>query len=295
MERKDRIDALAGTFLLVFSALLGLNQVLVKIVNAGLQPVFQAGLRSACALLPVLLYSLWKKKKLSISDGSLVPGIICGSFFAFEFLMLFQALEFTSVSRASILFYTMPFWVAVAAHFLIPGERLTLARVLGLGLAISGVILAFYDQPAVATENQLLGDIFCLVAALCWAAIALMVRLTKLSRSTPEMQLVYQLVVSSIILLALAPLFGDLIREMTPMLAGIFVFQVVVIICVGFLIWFWILTIYPASDMASFGFLAPLFGVFFSWLVLGEKISVSLIGALALVCAGIVLVNKKRT
>ena len=294
MERKDRIDAFAGTILLGFSALLGLNQVLVKIVNTGFQPVFQAGLRSACALIPVLLYALWKKKKLSISDGSLVPGVICGTLFSFEFLMLFQSLEYTSVSRASVLFYTMPFWVAVGAHFWIPGERLNLGRVLGLALAIAGVVLAFYDKPTFASENQLLGDILCLVAAVFWAGIALMVRATKLSRSTPEMQLVYQLVVSTIVLLALAPLFGDLFRDVTPLIIGIFTFQVLVIICVGFLTWFWILTIYPASDMASFGFLAPIFGVFFGWLILKEEISTSIIGSLVMVCIGIVMVNMKR-
>jgi len=293
MERKDRIDAFAGTILLVFSALLGLNQVLVKIVNSGFQPVFQAGLRSVCALLPVLIYSLIMRKRLSISDGSLVPGIICGTLFSFEFLMLFEALEYTSVSRASVLFYTMPFWVALGAHFLIPNEKLTLVRLAGLGLAILGVVLAFYDKPLAASDNQLLGDILCLAAAVFWAGIALMVRATKLSRASPEMQLVYQLVVSSVILIGLAPLFGDLIREVTPQIIGIFAFQVLVIICVGFLTWFWILTIYPASDMASFGFLAPIFGVFFGWLILKEDISMSIIAALVMVCMGIVLVNRK--
>ena len=45
MERKTRIDTLGAVVLVLFSALLGLNQVLVKLVNAGMHPVFQAGLR----------------------------------------------------------------------------------------------------------------------------------------------------------------------------------------------------------------------------------------------------------
>lgn len=294
MERKDRIDAFAGSALLIFSALLGLNQVLVKLVNMGFSPVFQAGFRSLCALAPVLIYSVLMKKKLSISDGSLIPGIICGSLFSFEFLMLFQSLEYTSVSRASILFYTMPFWVAVGAHFFIPGERLTVIRTLGLGLAILGVVLAFYDKPLVSSDNQFLGDMLCLIAAIFWAGIALMVRATKLSRSSPEMLLIYQLVVSAAILLPIAPFFGDMIRDVTPLILAIFSFQVLVIVCVGFLTWFWILTIYPASDMAAFGFLAPIFGVFFGWLFLKEDISLSIIAALVLVSVGIALVNKKR-
>jgi drug/metabolite transporter (DMT)-like permease len=74
-----------------------------------------------------------------------------------------------------------------------------------------------------------------------------------------------------------------------------FAFQVIVVVAsFGFLMWFRVLAIYPASDMASFGFLTPLFGVAFGWLILDEVITWDFAGALALVCAGIVLVNRKR-
>jgi drug/metabolite transporter (DMT)-like permease len=275
--------------------LLGLNQVMVKWVNAGLQPVFQAGLRSACAFVPVLLFAIVMRRRLSLSDGSLWPGLACGLIFSVEFMFLFQALDYTSVSRVSVLFYTMPFWVALGAHFLIPGERLTPRRVLGLVLAIAGVVLAFTDGSAPSSDRALLGDLFCLLGAMCWAAIALLARASALSRSSPEMQLLYQLAVSSVVLIALAPMFGDLVREPTLRIWAIFAVQVLLVVCVGFLTWFWILSIYPASDMASFGFLAPLFGVLFGWLLLDERISPSIIGALLLVGTGIVLVNRRAT
>ncbi len=293
MERKHRIDALGASFLLLFSLLMGLNQVCVKIVNDGLQPVFQAGLRSALAFFPVLAYSLITGKRLSISDGSLVPGLICGTFFASEFVLLFIALEYTTVSRASIFFYTMPFWVALAAHFFIPGERLTPIRVAGLVLAFAGVAMALSSNHNPASQYAFIGDLFCLVGAVFWAGIAMLARTTKLARSTPEMQLLYQLAVSAPIMLVLAPFYGELVREMTPMIAAIFAFQVMIVVAIGFLLWFWVLSIYPASDMASFGFLAPLFGVAFGWMILGEEISHTIILALVLVATGIYLVNRR--
>lgn len=293
MQRKDRIDAFGASVLITFSALLGLNQVLVKIVNSGLQPVFQAGLRSFCAFFPVLLFALYKQKKLSLSDGSFWPGVFCGVFFATEFIMLFVALEFTTVSRASVFFYTMPFWVAIGAHFLIAGERLTPIKLFGLLLAVTGVAVAMLDDAAPATNQALLGDFLCLIAAIFWAAIALVVRTTKLSRSSPEMQLLYQLAVSAVIMLPIAFIVGDVVRDFTATIGAVFAFQVLVVVCVGFLTWFWILSIYPASDMASFGFLAPLFGVFFGWLVLDEPLYTSIFVALVLVSIGIVLVNRK--
>ena len=293
MERKDRIDAFGAAVLLSFSLLMGLNQVMIKLVNAGLQPVFQAGLRSAFAFLPVLAFALLARRRLSLTDGSLWPGVLCGTFFAVEFMLLFQSVEYTSVARVSVFFYTMPFWVAAGAHFMIPGERLTRVRASGLVLAASGVVLALLRNESPAGEHALFGDLLALTGAMFWAGIVFLARLTKLSRSSPEMQLLYQLAVSAVILLAAAPLFGPLIREMTPALAGIFAFQVIAVVCVGFLAWFWVLKIYPASDMASYSFLAPVFGVLFSWLILHEEISWSVIAALALVAAGIYLVNRR--
>lgn len=295
MQRKSSIDTFGATILVGFSLLMGLNQVMIKLVNVGFQPVFQAGLRSALAFLIILPFALLTHKKLSISDGSLVPGILCGILFAGEFLILYQALEYTSVARASVFFYTMPFWVALAAHFIIPGERLTPIRSLGLGLAFVGIAWALLENDEPVSEYALIGDVACLVGAIFWAGIAMLARTTKLSKSVPVMQLLYQVSVSSIILLAIAPFLGDLIRQPTPEILAIFAFQVVVVVCVGFMTWFWILSVYPASDMASFGFLSPVFGVFFGWLILDEPITLSVIGGLVLVSLGVVLINRKQT
>ena len=293
MERKTRIDGFGATVLIVFSALLGLNQALVKLMNSGMSPVFQAGLRSACAFLPVLAYAWWRRKKLSISDGTLVPGIVTGLFFTFEFHLLFQALDYTTVARSSILFYTMPVWVAVGAHFLIPGEPLTRRRALGLVLAVAGVAVALSRNEHPASGNAFLGDMLALAAATGWAALTLTVRTTKLRETSPEMQLLYQLAVSGPILLLLAAGSGEGFREMTPVLWGVFAFQVLVVVAAGFAVWFWVLSIYPASDMASFAFLTPLAGVLLGWLIFDEKLTMTIVLALALVGAGIWLVNRK--
>ena len=293
MERKTRIDAFGATGLVLFSALLGLNQVLVKIVNDGLQPVAQAGFRSLAAFPVILLFALIMRRRLSVSDGSLLPGIATGLMFAGEFILLFLALDFTSVARASIFFYTMPFWVAVGAHFLIPGERLTVLRIIGLLLAVSGVALALSHNAHPASPNAFIGDIMCLMGAMLWASLTLTIRMSRLQKSTPEMQMLYQLAVSAPVILFAALWFGPIVRDLQTYHMAIFAFQVLVVVSFGFSFWFWILSIYPASDMASFGFLAPVFGVAFGWLILNEPVGLRVVVALVLVGAGIVLVNRK--
>ena len=48
--------------------------------------------------------------------------------FAAEFVFLYWGLTFTTASRSVIFLYMAPFLVALGAHYLIPGERLTRTR-----------------------------------------------------------------------------------------------------------------------------------------------------------------------
>ncbi|MDP6376134.1 MAG: DMT family transporter [Pseudomonadales bacterium] len=290
--RKPRMDALAASILITFNIILGLNQALVKVVNAGFSPVFQAGLRSICAIVPVLAFALLMRRRVSITDGSLPLGLLNGLLFSIEFSLLFLALDYTTVARVSLLFYTMPFWVGLAAHFLFPGERLTVARSAGLLLALGGVALVLTEEGVSAGEQAWIGDLLALAAALAWGSIALLTRGTRLSEVTPEMNLLYQLGVSAVVLTVAAALLGDMVREPTSTIYAVFAFQVIVVVAIGFSVWFWILSIYPVSNMASFSLLAPVCGVFFGALIFDEVISATFIAALALVVSGIVLVNR---
>jgi len=218
---------------------------------------------------------------------------VAGCLFALEFTLVFIGLDYTSVARASVLFYTMPIWVALAAHFFIPGELLTPRRVTGLCLACLGVVLALIYNSDPASEKAFIGDMFCLAGSFLWAAIALLARTTRLSQSSPEMQLLYQLAVSAPLLTLGALWMGETWREPTAFVLGVFAFQVLVVVSVGFLAWFWVLSVYPASDMAVYSFLAPVFGVLFGWLILGEGLGINVLIALVLVSIGIALVNLK--
>lgn len=292
MERKSRIDATGAIILIFFMAVLGLNQVGIKIVNDGMAPVFQAALRSVAACIIMFIYCLWRGIKIDTRTAVLIPGIATGVCFAVEFALLFYAIQNTTVARASVLFYTMPFWVAIGAHFFIPDEKLNMIRVFGLILAAIGTAIAILGGQGGLGEASLYGDVSALVAAVFWATIAIVTRTTQFSTIKPEAQLFYQLSISALILVPLSML-GETFREPTQLHFLIFATQVVFVVCIGFVTWFWVLSVYPASDMASFSFLAPLFGVLFGWLILGEELTWNILVALLMVGVGILLVNKK--
>ena len=291
MERKDHIDTVGVVSLVGFAAVLAFNQVVIKIGNEGFQPVFMAGLRSAGALAVLGLWIWWRRIPLDLSPRYRASGLLLGTLFGFEFVCLFWALDHTTVSRASILFYTMPMMLAVAAHFTLPGERLTPRRVAGLLIAMAGVALVLSRRNA--GEASVAGDIAALAAAAGWVGIALTVRLTPVAEQRPEMQLFWQLSVSSVILLGAATAFGPLLRAPEALHLWALGYQIVVVASLGYLFWFFLMARYPASGVASFSFLSPVLSVFFGWLVLDETVGWTTVTALAMVAVGIVLINRK--
>lgn len=274
-----------------FAALLAFNQVVVKITGGGFSPVFQVALRSAGGVIFLLIWLRFRKIPMSIPQGTLIWGVLSGVIFSFEFICLYLSLDLITVSRASIIFYSMPVWLALASHFVLPGETLNATRLMGLILALGGVAFAVLDQSS--GKENLIGDSLALVAAFGWAAIILLLRISPLQKVRAEMQLFLQISVSALILLPVAPLFGDLLRNVRPIHVTGMLFQVICVVGFGYLGWFWLMKVYRANVVASFSFLSPVLAVLLGWLLLDEQIGAQVWVALVLVAAGIFLINRR--
>lgn len=291
MEKKTEMDRFGALSLIGFAILLAFNQVVIKVTNEGFQPVFFAGLRSAGAIVVVALWLRYRGLSLTVPRDVLPFAVLIGVAFAVEFIFLFIALDLTTVARTSVLFYTMPVWLALLAHFFIPGEALTPLKGAGLALAVAGVVVAFAGRQG--GPASLAGDLLSIAGAMSWASLAFLAKGTRLRTLRPEVQLFWQVLVSAPILLAAAPLFGDLIRDVQAIHLWGLAFQVFIVVGAGFIFWLWLLSIYPAASVASFSFLTPVFGVGLGWLLLDEAVGAELLVALALVAAGLFLINRQ--
>lgn len=290
MTRRDLdLPGLAG--LLAITLVLAFNQVVIKVTNDGLQPVFQAGLRSLFGVVCLFAWVGLSSRHIRLRRDEILSGLLLGLLFAIEFVLLFMALDVTSVARSAILFYSMPIWLSIAGHFLLPGERITPPRLAGLVLAMAGVIWALADRDI--AQGNLRGDLMALGGAFAWGGLALTVRLTPLARSNAETQLFWQLGVSAPLLLSASLLGGPFIRDLAPLHIAGLGYQVVLVAFAGFLAWFYLMQRYKASTVASFGFLSPVLAVLFGALVLGEETSPAIWAALALIGAGLWLINKR--
>jgi drug/metabolite transporter (DMT)-like permease len=288
--RKDRLDAFGLTALLGVQALLAVNQLIIKVVNAGLQPVFFAGLRSLLAIGFVWAWLVWRGRPPKLHRASLGAGLLIGTLFAAEFLFLFLALDLTSVGRSALIMYSMPVWYAFLAHFGL-GERITTTKAAGLAFAFLGCASAILSRPDTG-EASLAGDLCALAAAWGWALTAYVARRPVMRAEGPEMQLFWMVLVSAPILLLAAPFFGPLIRDLEPIHLFWLVFQASVVVAGGFVSWLWLMSVYPASTIASFSFLTPIFALSLGALIFGETVTWAILGAAVLVAVGIVLINR---
>ena len=288
--RKSKLDGAGIVMLLGVQGLLAVNQVIIKLVNAGLQPVFFAGLRSLLAVGFVWAWLVWKGRPPRLRRKAWGAGLLIGALFAAEFLFLFLALDLTTVGRSSLIMYSMPVWFAVLAHFGL-GERITVIKAAGLALAFSGCAVALLSRPATG-EGSLVGDLCALGAAWGWALTAFIARRPVMRAEGPEMQLFWMILVSAPILLLAAPLFGPLLRDLQPLHIVGLVFQSSVVVAGGFIAWLWLLSVYPPSTVASFSFLSPIFAITLGAVLFGETVGPAILVAAVLVAAGIILINR---
>lgn len=292
-QGQNRLDAIAISAMVVLCFTWGFQQVVIKLTAAEIPPLLQAGLRSSGATLLLWFWMLWRRQAIFERDGTLLAGLGAGLLFAGEFALIYHGLQFTSASRSVIMLYTAPFWVALGAHLLLPGERIRPIQLVGLAAAFTGILLAFADAIRLPNPTELLGDVLLLAAGIFWAATTLLIKASPLAGINAAKTLLYQLAVSALVLPCLSVMSDEGgIRAITPFVAGSLAFQIVGVAFTSYLVWFWLMRHYPASRLSAFSFLTPLFGVLIGSFWLNEPLTPWLLAALVLVGGGIYLVNR---
>lgn len=282
----------AASLLVLLCASWGLGQIAVKLALEGISPLVQAGLRSVVAVPLLLAWCRWRGVAVLVRDGSLGPGLLTGALFAAEFWALYEALALTTAARSTVLLYTAPFWAVLGAHWLVPGDRLTGRRLAGLVLAFAGLVVAFADRIGAPHDASVTGDLLALLAGMLWGATIVAIKATRLTRIAPERTLLYQIGAAGL-LLPLGLALGERgVFAPTGTVWAALAFQAVGIAFASYAAWFWLVARHKASALAPFLFLTPVFAVGAGALVLGEAVTWSLLAALALIGAGIWVVNR---
>jgi drug/metabolite transporter (DMT)-like permease len=288
------LDAVAASIVVVLCLSWGFNQVATKLAIHEIPPLIQATIRSVVAAMIVAGWCRLRGIPLLSRDGSLQAGLAAGFFFGLEFIFIFQGLSYTTALRATLFIYLAPFFVVLGGRIFLPQDKFSAAQWLGLLLSFAGMIVAFGLPTPALDPHQALGDFMMVAGAIFWATTTLIIK-SRLGHIPAEKVMLYQLVVSAPMLGIGALVGGERIVALPSSLAiGALAYQTIWVVSVTFVIWFALIARYSANRLSVFSFLTPLFGVAAGHFVLGEPLTPAFGAAVALVAAGLVLVNKAK-
>lgn len=293
MYCRKSLDGRAVGLMAFLCVILGLQQIAIKAASPDMTPVLQMAVRSGVAALFVGMYLRLKGLGLMPGNGKWPAGLAAGMLFTLEYLFVAEGLRLTTASRMVTMLYTAPAFAALGLHFLVPEERLRPAQWIGMTIAFCGVGVAFHDTGTslqAYSGATLLGDSLGLLAGISWGATTVVIRV-KLSEIPSAQTTFVQLLVCFCILLPGAALTDRFYFSMSNIVWVSLSFQILIVCVAGMLLWFWLLTVYPASQLGVLMYLTPVCGIVFGVLLLGETVEPNFILGAVLILAGIALVS----
>jgi drug/metabolite transporter (DMT)-like permease len=287
-----RLTAGAILMALVCAVLWGGNAVALKVTTAVIGPVACAGWRFTLSLPIVALFAWFEGISLRPQRQAMVPILINALFLLVQIATFNIGTSLTEAGRASVLINIHPFVVAPLAWFFL-GERLRWYGIFGLVLAAIGVgWLCREHLPGL--ESATTGDVILVGSAVLLGVQSIYQKFT-LQRVRGTVLLFWQTVVAVPFFFLASFQFEDRSGFPDQLHAQLgLLYQGIAVSGLCFIMWFILLRRYPVSQVASIGFLVPIFGVASGMMFLNERLTFTLAGSTALVGLGIYLVTRGR-
>ena len=282
--------------LLLLSAIWGSSFLFIKLAVATIPPMTLVAARLALAALFLMLFLAATGRRLprdgGIWRGFLVVAVI-GNVVPF-FLINWGEVTVDS-SLAAILLATMPLATVVLAHAFTPDERLTPLRGLGVTVGFGGIVVLVGPDALAGLGREVVSQFAIVGAACCYAVTTVFVRRSRLIELPPAVNSAGVLVTAAIVALPLALIVDRPWELPAPSTGSLLALVVLALFCTSaaFLILFRLLAATGATFVSLLNYLAPVFGVTWGALLLGEPLHLDALGAFALILLGLVLAHTK--
>lgn len=280
----------------------------LNVVSTGDKLLF-AGMRFTLAGMLVILFNSIVNKKLMYPKGTAEWGRVlklCMFQTVLQYLFFYIGLSNTSGVKASIVEGSNVF-VAILIACMIPSriktdegikyvrqERLSARILVGCILGFIGVVLVNIAPGGFDSAFRLDGEGFVFVSTIAYGISTVFIK--KYSKMSDTVMLSgWQFLTGGVILTIIGIVTGGKIGNVQA--GGIIIlFYLAMVSAVAYTLWGVLLKYNPIARIAVFGFSNPVFGVLLSGILLKENSIMDLkcIIALAFVCTGIYIVNRKK-
>jgi len=166
-----------------------------------------------------------------------------------------------------LLAYTMPFWVIPLA-WLVLGDRPGRRQWLFTGVAALGLVLVLEPWRGM---GGVLSALLALGGGACWAiGTVLAKRVFHNAAISPLRLTAWQMLVGTVVLVAIAACLHERATEWSPTLIGALLYNGVLSSGLAWAMWLYVVQRLPANVAGLASLITPLVGVGLAWLILDE-------------------------
>ncbi|MDF2647811.1 MAG: hypothetical protein K0Q73_3616 [Paenibacillus sp.] len=203
------------------------------------------------------------------------------------FGLLSYGMQFVNSGQTSVLVYTMPIFATVLAHFIL-NEKLTVIKVLGLCLGVTGLLIILGPQVfQTEVEKVFMGRILILLSAFSWACANIFSKVQSSGYDIIKMS-GWQMFIGSMFLICVSAITEPWTNiQWTFASSSSLLFNGIFSTAIAFVVWFWVLGKIEASIASLTIMIVPILALFFGWLQLDEKLTFNIVIGTIFICLGI--------
>ncbi len=212
-----------------------------------------------------------------------------------QYILFYIGLANTTGVKSSIIEASNVFLAILAATLIFKLEKLTPAKIAGCILGFAGVVIINLNGGSLDTSMSFSGEGCILLSAAAYALSSILIK-RYAQKDEPVTLSGYQFLFGGVILSLIGLAAGGRVSGFTFASTALLLYLSLVS-AIAYSLWGILLKFNPVGKVAVFGFMNPVFGVILSAIMLGESnqaFTLTGLAALALVCAGIYIVNRHQ-
>ncbi len=290
---------LAWVLFWILGLIWGSSFLLIRVGVGEMSPSQVVFIRTVIAAVGLNTVLLVQGRRLPTSPAVLRAFFVIGlGNAAIPYMLLGLGEQTVESNVASILQSTTSMFALVFAHFILPDERITPRKLIGLVLGFTGVVVLASRSGTEGVENALIGQVSVVGASLFYAFFTVYSRTLIRERIEPLVLSAGTFIFAALgglVFMLLEPVLGGRApADLTTVSSG----SLVAVLTLGalntfvaYLFYYFIVQQLGAFRGTMVTYIVPLVGVTLGWLVLQEAVDIRLLVGGALIFAGIASIN----
>lgn len=283
MRTGDRIE------LLLLGAIWGASFLFMRVAAPEFGPVALAGLRIAIAAIFLLAVLAWRGGARGLLDKALPLTALGAMNSALPFTLFAYATLSITAGATAVLNASTPLFAALIAYFWLR-DRLSPIAIIGLAVGFSGVVILVWERISFGNGSGIWAPLAGLAGGLSYGIAANYAK-QRLHGASPLVSATGSLVAATLLLLPLTVIYWP---SVMPGLSSWLCVIVLGIACtaIAYILYFRLLARVGPAKTVTVTYLVPLFGMLWGLVFLGERITMSMLVACAVVLLGTALATE---